>query len=305
MSTPKQDMFDVVAGYVPAEFRTDYWRTVARFRELRPDDEILQFFQAMGILTLILRDLPPKLVDERKLWQELLEKMEGRFHKLADTTSQQVTVISSRMESLNEAIEKNTTLFNEGCAQMENASQEAVKKIDVDGMAQRLTARIEERVVKRFDGIATNVEDKLGLLKKVGEEADRTVSVLHRVEFWPQVGAIAASIFVFLLLMFFLGLHSLREADVESVNARLDQIQSMATTNQQAFVLLTKYNIKAEVMRVTDNSQLQFGRMVLRLTPALAVEQEEHKDQPKSGYIYFPIPETWSERVQANLGVRW
>ncbi len=66
---PPTDMFDDIAKYVPEEHLPEFWRVIAHLRELKPDDEILRIFQAMGVLTFILRDLPAALIDERNAWQ--------------------------------------------------------------------------------------------------------------------------------------------------------------------------------------------------------------------------------------------
>jgi hypothetical protein len=69
----KPDAFDDLAKYVPEQHLAEFWRMVSRLRQLRPDDEILNIFQAMGVMTFILRDLPSDLITERKEWKTQLD----------------------------------------------------------------------------------------------------------------------------------------------------------------------------------------------------------------------------------------
>ena len=48
-----QTLFDELAGLVPAERQTEYYRVIAHTRTLSPNDEVLRVLEAMGMLTLL------------------------------------------------------------------------------------------------------------------------------------------------------------------------------------------------------------------------------------------------------------
>jgi hypothetical protein len=299
---PPTDKFDAIAVYVPAEHLNEYWRMVARFRQLGPEDEILQFFLAMGVLTFILRDLPAALIDERKARQEQFDAFRAEMVRILEETTRQAVGVNNKSDILGKTLEHNATLFCQGANQIEKASQEAVKQIDVDGIAARLTARIEERVLVSFDAIATRVEAKLGLLEKLGQNADRAITTLRRVHFWPTIGGISFGILCLSLCLVVYGLKQIQEADKAALDEKLAQIQLMADSNKEAFAELARDQIKVDVVGVANNGQKQYGQKALRLTPALDVGAETPDNQSKRGIIYFAVPMTWSDTVEQTLG---
>lgn len=53
-----QTLFDELAGLVPPERQTEYYRVIAHTSTLSPDDEVLRVLEAMGILVLLTREMP-------------------------------------------------------------------------------------------------------------------------------------------------------------------------------------------------------------------------------------------------------
>jgi hypothetical protein len=55
--TPAQTstLFDELAGLVPEERLTEYYRVIAHTRTLSPNDEMLRILEAMGVLALLTR----------------------------------------------------------------------------------------------------------------------------------------------------------------------------------------------------------------------------------------------------------
>ena len=51
-------LFDELAGLVPAERLTEYYRVIAHTRTLSPNDEMLRILEAMGVLALLTRETP-------------------------------------------------------------------------------------------------------------------------------------------------------------------------------------------------------------------------------------------------------
>ena len=115
----KADIFDAIAVYVPEDHRPEYWRVVARFRHLKPDDEILNIFLAMGILTFLLRDLPAALIEEKKSWKAQLDLFRVEMNKMVDESKCQVVTVNNQTEVVAKAIEKGSVLFNDSALRLE------------------------------------------------------------------------------------------------------------------------------------------------------------------------------------------
>jgi hypothetical protein len=66
-------LFDELAGLVPEERLTEYYRVIAQTRTLSPNDEMLRILEAMGILAILTRETPAAIAAERKQLRSILE----------------------------------------------------------------------------------------------------------------------------------------------------------------------------------------------------------------------------------------
>ena len=191
----KPDMFDDIANYVPEEHLPEFWRVVAHLRQLKPDDEILRIFQAMGVMTFILRDLPSALIAERKEWKSQLDAFRADIVEIGrGRINRDAVAVENKSELLSRNLEYHATLYCEASNRLEKASQQAVNQIDVDAMAERLTARIEERVIKPFQVIAINIDQKVILMEKADKVLNTSINTHRRINVWPLVGGISVGI---------------------------------------------------------------------------------------------------------------
>jgi hypothetical protein len=294
----KDDIFDDIAKYVPEVHRQPYWRMVAHFRQLKPEDEILNIIFAMGILTFVLRELPAGIIEERKAWEAQFKAFRVEADKIMAGSNRQMVSVSNHVETVNKALEKGSLHLREGVAQIENASRETVKRIDIDGMAERLTARVEERVLVPFKALIASIEKNLHLLEKIAEQILRLIEHLREIHMGRMIAAISAVIFVLCGGAFLAGYWHLQDTNRATLNDQLAQVEQMATTNQEAFAALAVNHIKVEVTDVVVNGETQIGEKALRLTPALDVQAETPDGQPKSGMIYFNVTPTLRDQME-------
>jgi hypothetical protein len=297
----KADIFDDIAVHVPEVHRPEFWRVVARFRHLKPDDEILNIFLAMGILTFLLRDLPAALIEEKKSWKAQLDLFRTEINKMVDESTRQVVTVNNQTEIVTMAIEKGSVLFNDSVLRLEKASQEVIQQIDMDGMAQRLTAKVEERVLKPLNIMALHSENQLRVMERVGKSAEASITRLRRIHLGAVTAAASVAAFVVWGGLFGLGWHAMKKANEAALNNKLSEIQHLALTNQDAFLQLTTDHIKVEIVDVVTNGETEIGKKALRLTPALGTAQETPDGQPQSGAIYFPVPETSLDQLLRML----
>lgn len=300
--TPPFDLFDDIAKHVPEQHLPEYWRVMARFRQLRPDDEILHIFLAMGVLTLILRDLPAALIEERKARQEQLDAFRAEMRQMVEDITRQNVAANNRSDLLSKTLEHNATLYCEASNRIEKASQEAVKQMNVDAMSGRLTAGIEEKVIVPFKAIAATISSERETLDNLLPKVERTIAVARRFHFWPTLGAIFVGILGLSLCLVAIGLKVINDDDKAALEEKLAQIQATADSNKEAFAELARYQIKTEVVNVSINGQKQYGQKALRLTPALDVGTDTPDGQPKRGVIYFAVPVTLQDQIEQVLG---
>ncbi len=289
----KSDAFDDLAKYVPEERLADFWRMVSRLRQLRPDDEILNIFQAMGVMTFILRDLPSDLIAERKEWKTQLDTFRGEMSQMVEGVASQVVTVTNHAEVLNDAMVKNGLMIRECATLIQQSSKEAVKQINVDVISDKVSTRIEQRIVTRLDGIITRAEHILEVLDQVASESLRAVKKWKKATVWPLVGGISAGIFGLCLTMTGLCLKMVYDADQAALQTKLAQVQGMANTNKAAFALLAQNQIALEVVGVRDDSgQTLSGQKALNLTPACDVRLETAPDQCKRAVIFISDPQS-------------
>ena len=98
-------LFDELAGLVPAERLTEYYRVIAHTRTLSPNDEMLRILEAMGVLALLTRETPAAIAAERKLLRSVLESSASQANAVEKRMEQYATRLESRLTKLPKELE--------------------------------------------------------------------------------------------------------------------------------------------------------------------------------------------------------
>ena len=98
-------LFDELAGLVPEERLTEYYRVIAHTRTLSPSDEMLRILEAMGILALLTRETPAAIAAERKLLRSVLESSASQANAVEKRMEQYATRLESRLTQLPKELE--------------------------------------------------------------------------------------------------------------------------------------------------------------------------------------------------------
>src|SRR5215469_10748345 len=98
-------LFDELAGLVPEERLTEYYRVIAHTRTLSPNDEMLRVLEAMGVLALLTRETPAAIAAERKLLRSLLESSASQANAVEKRMEQYATRLESRLTQLPKELE--------------------------------------------------------------------------------------------------------------------------------------------------------------------------------------------------------
>ncbi len=232
-----------------------------------------------------------------------IDACHAEIAKIGEETAHHAVAVENKSELLSRNLEYHATLYCEASNRLEKASQEAVKQIDVDAMSERLTASIEERVFKPFQAIANDFGQKVVLMEKADKQLNTSINTHRRINVWPLVGGISVGILALSIGAVLYGLNEIKAADKVALDEKLGQIQALADSNKEAFAELAKDQIHVEVASVTDgNGQPDSGQKCLRLTPSAGVREDAPDNQPKTGLIFFQVPQTWSEKAVEEWG---
>jgi hypothetical protein len=98
-------LFDELAGLVPEERLTEYYRVIAHTRTLSPNDEMLRILEAMGVLALLTRETPAAIAAERKLLRSVLESSASQANAVEKRMEQYATSLESRLTQLPKELE--------------------------------------------------------------------------------------------------------------------------------------------------------------------------------------------------------
>jgi len=98
-------LFDELAGLVPEERLTEYYRVIAHTRTLSPNDEMLRILEAMGVLALLARETPAAIAAERKLLRSVLESSASQANAVEKRMEQYSTRLESRLTQLPKELE--------------------------------------------------------------------------------------------------------------------------------------------------------------------------------------------------------
>jgi hypothetical protein len=81
-----QDLIDRIAKALPVEVRADYYRELNHCRSLPEHDEMLRILRAMQFLTLLMDQVPQRVVEQREQFERLLGTALERIQEAIETS---------------------------------------------------------------------------------------------------------------------------------------------------------------------------------------------------------------------------
>ena len=98
-------LFDSVATLLPAHLREHFYRRMAHFRSLAPNDDLLQIAEAMGFLALVIRETPCAIAQERQQFEVLLGDSVHSVRSAVDAATAYHHLLDARLEQLPDEIQ--------------------------------------------------------------------------------------------------------------------------------------------------------------------------------------------------------
>ena len=98
-------LFDAIAELLPAPRREHFYRRMAHFRQIAPNDDILQIAEAMGFLALVIRETPTLIADERQRFDTLLADTFASVRNNLDSAGTYHHLLEARLQQLPDEIQ--------------------------------------------------------------------------------------------------------------------------------------------------------------------------------------------------------
>jgi hypothetical protein len=100
IDSPDGDLIDRIANALPAEVRADYYRELRHCRSLPENDELLRLIRAMQFLTLLMEQVPTRIVVEREQLDRLLRTVMEQLEKTLTASIAYQTRLDERLSKL-------------------------------------------------------------------------------------------------------------------------------------------------------------------------------------------------------------
>lgn len=101
---PEADLVDRIAQDLPADVRAAYYRELNHCRSLPESDEMLRILRAMQFLTLLMRQVPDKVTDERGRLEALFSQAIQELRAFAERAGEYRSAIEDRLVELPTAV---------------------------------------------------------------------------------------------------------------------------------------------------------------------------------------------------------
>ena len=94
------DLIDRIAKALPVEVRADYYRELTHCRSLPEHDEMLRILRAMQFLTLLMDQVPQRVVEQREQLERLLGTALDRIHDAIESSEALHRQLAERLSEL-------------------------------------------------------------------------------------------------------------------------------------------------------------------------------------------------------------
>lgn len=183
---PVSVSLDHVARWVPEEQKADYWRMLAHFKTLSPDDEVLRLADAMGVLTALTRQVPSELAIERGKFREEHLKIASEIKKLLEESTAKAVTVVQALEQINATAQVTLKSIEKATDSFRNAAD----RVDVKSIGDRLTKEIHEQSIKPISALNEKLESSGKKLTYLSEKMESTIEAFKQARWWvPWVAA--------------------------------------------------------------------------------------------------------------------
>ena len=190
---PYEDPWDALAEWVPESRREAYWRTVARLRLLRADDEVLLLIEAMGVVALVTADTPRLLAKERAAWSDLVQRTRVELDVLMQDTEARTLMASNALERASVVLECNAQKVEKGLLH-------AGENVNSQTISEQVARSLEARLIQPAEAAVRTMAETVAKLPGFLKQAQATEQFLKDFNLgWHYLNAVLAALVLAIL----------------------------------------------------------------------------------------------------------
>ena len=167
----ESDIVDRIANGLPENLRADFYREMRHCRELPQNDEMLRILRMMQFLTVLIQQVPERIVTERERIEAMIAKI-GAYHR----------VLEERLTALPSAVAEGMSPDSVAASINESLRQQFERStIPQTAGALSAVAADMKRVTTELDRSARKMEQTAAAVSDAARSSERAVTDLSRV----------------------------------------------------------------------------------------------------------------------------
>lgn len=167
----ESDIIDRIANALPENLRADFYREMRHCRELPQNDEMLRILRMMQFLTVLIQQVPERIVTERERIEAMIAEI-GAYHR----------VLEGRLTVLPSAVAEGMSPDSVAASINESLRQEFERStIPQTAGALSAVATDMKRVTTELDRAARKMGQTAAAVSDAARSSERAVTDLSRV----------------------------------------------------------------------------------------------------------------------------
>jgi hypothetical protein len=239
-SQPEPNLFEELEQFIPQETLPSYHRYLAYARKLPPDDEMIRLLQAMGILTLITRQVPAELLTERQELQKCLAEIQSDIGHSVTATKLEMVTAENSLRSAGQELNKTAAQITESAQIVYKGFSAAGEQVDAKHIANEVADRLERQLIEPAQHAvadAASTLHKLPQMVETAKESIRFLGELHNSWYRKNIFLLVAGLVLFFSVIIGLIAWSIYS---DQVNQAIAKINQRGAANGDAFGQLNK-----------------------------------------------------------------
>ena len=178
---PEPNLFEELEQFIPQETLPAYHRYLAYAQRLPPDDEMLRLLQAMGILTLITRQVPSELLAERQELRKCLAEIQWDISHSVTATKLDLVTAENSLRSAGQELNKVTAQITESAQIVHKGFSDAAEQVNAERIASEVSNRLERQLIDPAQRAVADAATPLHELPQMVEAAKESIGFLREL----------------------------------------------------------------------------------------------------------------------------
>lgn len=232
---PQPSIFEELEIFIPTDVLPTYHRYLAYVQKLPPDDELMHLLQAMGILTLLTRQVPAELIAERKELKKYLSEVQSDIGHSIILNKMEMVSAENAIKSSAKELSQAVATVTESARTVRKGFIEAGEQVDAERISKAVANRLELQLIQPAQRAVEDMAATLGKLPKAVEAAKESVCFLrnlHERWYWTNIFMTIAMLVFGCSLLIGMVLYNIY---CEKINAQIAHVNEQAIINAETF----------------------------------------------------------------------